>query len=142
MKGCVQGYGNYDELTSSGVDPRELFDDIDENSEKPPDLIIPDVVIEECDDVGEENQQEIKSSDGMQLIPVEKTKRNVRLRHSEDDPVPTFNHLCDGGSIYTTPSMLSLITMPSKSQNNAKINMVSVSSFGLTLIGLLLLASH
>ena len=127
-KGCVQGYGNYDELTSSGVDPRELFDDIDENSRKPPDLIIPDVVIEECNDGGEEeDQQEIKSSDDMQLIPVEKTKRNVRLRHSGDDRVPTFNHLCDGASIYTTPSMLSLITMPSKSEDNARVKMVSVS---------------
>ena len=132
----MQGYGNYDELTSSGVDPRELFDDIDENSGKPPDLTIPDVIIEECDVV--EDQPEMKSSDGMQLIPVEKTKRNVRLRHSEGAPDPTFNQLCDGGSIYTTPSMLSLISMPSKSEDNARVNIVSVSSFSLPLNALLL----
>ena len=129
----MQGYGNYDELTSSGVDPRELFDDMDDNSGKPPDLAIPDVIIEECDDVVEEDQPVMKSSDGMQLIPVEKTKRNVRLRHSEGAPLTTFNQLCDGGSIYTTPSMLSLISMPSKSEDNARVNIVSVSSFGLPL---------
>ena len=30
IKGCVRGYGKYDDLTSSGIDPRELFDDIED----------------------------------------------------------------------------------------------------------------
>ena len=126
MKGCVQGYGNYNELTSSGVDPRELFDDIEENSGKLSDLITPNIVLEERDDVGEEDQQEIKGLDDMHLISVEKARRNVRVKHSEDDLV-LFNHLHDGGSLCTTPSMLSLISMPSKSEDNVRVKMVSVS---------------
>ena len=113
-----------------------MFDDIEENSGKLPDLVIPNVVIEECDNVVEEDQQKIKSSDDMHLIPVDNTRRNVRLRHSGDDPGPTMNQLCDGGSIYTTPSMLSLVSMPSKSECNARVTMVSVSSFSLPLCNL------
>ncbi|XP_065916533.1 ATP-binding cassette sub-family C member 4-like isoform X2 [Dysidea avara] len=42
-EGCVQGYGNYEELTSSGVDPTELFDDVEDNK-KSADIIVQEVV--------------------------------------------------------------------------------------------------
>ncbi|XP_065917654.1 ATP-binding cassette sub-family C member 4-like [Dysidea avara] len=42
-EGCVQGYGNYEELTSSGVDPTELFDDVEDNK-KSTDIIVQEVV--------------------------------------------------------------------------------------------------
>ena len=45
MKGCVRGYGNYEELTSSGVDPTELFDDI-EDCKKSPDLEHSDALLD------------------------------------------------------------------------------------------------
>lgn len=115
MKGHVQGYGSYDELTSSGVDPRELFDDIKDTGSLQ-DFITTDVVIEECNDVVEEAyQQDIISADD---IPKERT---IRSRHSENDPSPTFE---DEGSMYTTPSMLSLISIPDQFEDIKRINVV------------------
>jgi len=35
LKGCVQGYGDYNQLTSSGLDYTELFNDIKDNSKLP-----------------------------------------------------------------------------------------------------------
>ena len=113
MKGCVRGYGNYEELTSSGVDPTELFDDI-KDSIKSPDLVQSDIVIEECDDVVEEaDRQDIKSPDHIHLLPIEKeARRRVRLRHSESDTGYNFDPVFDEGSVYTTPSLLSLVSIP------------------------------
>jgi len=85
LKGCVRGYGNYEELTSSGVDPTELFDDIEDSSSKSPDLLQPDIVIEECNDVveGGANEEDIKIPDHNHLLPIEKTRRRVRSKHSD-----------------------------------------------------------
>ena len=115
MKGCVQGYGNYEELTSSGVDPTELFDDI-EDCGKSPDLVQPDIVIEECDDVVEEadNQEDIKSPDHIQLLPIEKARKRTRSKHSESNADPNFDPVFDDASIFTTPSLFSLISIPDK----------------------------
>ena len=115
MKGCVRGYGNYEELTSSGVDPTELFDDI-EDCGKSPDLVQPDIVIEECDDVVEEadNQEDIKSPDHIQLLPIEKARKRTRSKHSESNADPNFNPAFDDASIFTTPSLFSLISIPDK----------------------------
>ena len=115
MKGCVRGYGNYEELTSSGVDPTELFDDIEDGSSKSPDLVQPDIVIEECIDVVEEggaNEEDIKSPDHTHLLPIEKARRRVRSKHSENNADPNFDPVFDEGSIYTSPSLFSLISLP------------------------------
>ena len=79
--------------------------------------------MEECSDIVEEtDQQNIKSSnDIIHVIPTEKTRRCVR---SENDPVPAFKQICDGGSICTTTSMFSVISMPNKLEDNTRINTV------------------
>ena len=116
MKGCVRGYGNYEELTSSGVDPTELFDDVEDNSIESPVLVRPDIVIEESENVKEEmDKLDIKSPDHIHLLPIEKARRRVRLRHSESDIDPTG---LEGGSIYTAPSMFSLISLPSEHEGH------------------------
>ena len=122
LKGCVQGYGSYEELTSSGVDPRELFDDIEDVES--PNLITTDVVIEDYNDVVEEtDQNDISSSGGMHLLPADKTRK--RSRYSEYDPGLT-NQVLGESSMYTTPSMFSLISMPNKIESNTRIDMVSL----------------
>ena len=30
LKGCVQGYGNYNELMTTGIDTKELYDDTED----------------------------------------------------------------------------------------------------------------
>ena len=118
MKGCVRGYGNYEELTSSGVDPTELFDDI-EGSMKSPDLVEADIAIEEYDNEEEEaNKQDIKSPDHIHLLPIEKARRRVRSRNSESNADSNFDPVLDEGSIYTTPSLFSLISIPDKNNDN------------------------
>ena len=82
-----------------------------------------DAVIEECNDATEEaNQIGIKSLDCIQLLPME--KRFTLSSHSGNNTVSTFNRELDRGSIYTTPSMFSLISMPSDSEDNMN-NMVT-----------------
>ena len=80
------------------------------------------------DTVEETDQQSIKSSNDILLIPTQKTRRRVR---SENDHVPAFNQTCDGESVYTTPSMLSLISIPITLDDNTIIN--TVGSFLLSL---------
>ena len=89
MKGCVQGYGNYEELTSSGVDPTELFDDI-EDSIKSPDFVQPD---EECNDIIEEesDQQDIKGPDHIHPLPIEKPREYVRSESSNFDRIRSLS---------------------------------------------------
>ena len=78
--------------------------------------------MEECRDTVEEtDQQSIKSSNDIHLIPTQKTRQRVR---SENDHVPAFNQICDGGSVYTTPSMLSLISIPITLDDNTRTNIV------------------
>ena len=117
MKGCVRGYGNYEELTSSGVDPTELFDDVEEDSLKSPTLVEPDIVIEESEDV-EEDKESIKSPDHIHLLPIEKeAKRRVRLQHPQTDDY-NFDSVLGEGSVYTTPSLFSLVSIPDKTNKN------------------------
>ena len=116
LKGCVQGHGNYEELTSYGVDPRELFDDM-EDVERLSDYVTIDNVIEEGSNAVEEaNEQTVN------LLPKQMTSNHVRLRHFENDPGP---QMLDGGSIHTTPSMLSLISMPNQFEDDTGINEVT-----------------
>jgi len=44
LKGCVQGYGDYNQLTSSGLDHNELFNDIKDNSKLPEDTVFQDEI--------------------------------------------------------------------------------------------------
>ena len=121
LKGHIQGYGKYNELTSKGVDPRELFDDVEDTRESP-DCINTDIVIERCNDVAEEaDQQAIESSNDLYLIP---TRRHVR--HSENDPHPTCNQALDRESMRTRSSMLSLISLPTEFEDNTRNNVVII----------------
>ena len=125
IKGCVQGYGKYDDLTSSGIDPRELFDDIEDI--EIPNVTTTNVVTDECSDIIEAaNQQGFGSSDHIHLLPMGKTRRHLESSNSENDPVPTFSQLLDGGSVYTRPSLFSLISMPGEVENNARFNVVCI----------------
>ena len=120
LKGCVQGYGNYNELTTSGIDPRELFDDIE-------DVELPtvEVTIEGCNDAVEEgDQKSISSSDHVHLLPTQKIRRHFGSRQLGNDPDSTFNQMLGERSIHTTPSMFSLISMPNGSEANMGINVV------------------
>ncbi|XP_065919884.1 ATP-binding cassette sub-family C member 4-like isoform X2 [Dysidea avara] len=108
-EGCVQGYGNYEELTSSGVDPTELFDDVEDNR-KSTDLVVTDIVVEECDDVTEETDEEIeRRSSHAQLLPVEKTRRRVRSQHPESHPA-SLDPFLDQVSLYSVPSLYSIVS--------------------------------
>ncbi|XP_065882473.1 ATP-binding cassette sub-family C member 4-like isoform X2 [Dysidea avara] len=96
-EGCVQGYGNYEELTSSGVDPTELFDDVEDNRKST-------VVIEEC------NTSEAKvptSPDEPQLV--QRLQRYDRLVHSASP-----NLVTEEVSLRTVPSMFSLVSVHSQ----------------------------
>jgi len=110
LKGCVRGYGNYDKLTSSGVDPTELFDDI-KDCGMSPDLVQPDIVVEECEDT---NQEDIKSLDHTHLLPIEKKRRCIRSKQTKSNHGSIFDSNCDPLSeeisLYTTPSLFSLIS--------------------------------
>ena len=91
----------------------ELVDGLEESSKQSQ-----DVVIEECKDVDTANTN---SLDEMHLTPIIKT-----TRLSENNPDLTVNQIYDGGSIYTSPSMLSLISIPSKTEDSTRANLVSV----------------
>ncbi|XP_065919844.1 ATP-binding cassette sub-family C member 4-like isoform X2 [Dysidea avara] len=124
-EGCVQGYGNYEELTSSGVDPTELFDDVEDNR-KSTDIVAPDIVVEECDDVTEETDEGTeRRSSHAQLLPVEKTRRRVRSNHSEGDDPPDshFTTVMEEVSLYTSPSLHSV---SSTHHNTKQKNMINV----------------
>ena len=110
-QGCVQGYGNYEELTSSGVDPTKLYFDDVEDKRKSADLVLPDIVVEECDDVTEETDEEPeRKSNHAQLLPVEKTRRCVRSKYLQYDH--QFNPVIDVVSLCSIPSIFSLMSIP------------------------------
>ena len=121
MKGCVRGYGNYKELTSSGVDPTELFDDI-EDSIKSPDLVEPDTIAEEFDDEADQQDIMIKSPDHTHLLPVEKARRRVgRARPSGSSIDPDnfgikFDAVLEEISLTTGPSLHSLVSAITEDQ--------------------------
>ena len=73
----------------------------------------PDIVIEERNDVTEEKveEPERRSSDA-RLLPVEKARKRVRSKHSESEHDQNYLPVWDEVSIYTTPSMFSLVSIP------------------------------
>ena len=103
----MQGYGNYAQLTSSGLDPTELFDDIEQDITKPPDIVVDES--EDILDIGQESESG-RGQDNVHLLPVERAKRRVRLGHSESDETSVDLKL-EEQSLYTTPSLYSLISV-------------------------------
>ena len=84
---------------------------------KSPTLVEPDIVIEESEDV-EEDKESIKSPDHIHLLPIEKeAKRRVRLQHPQTDDY-NFDSVLGEGSVYTTPSLFSLVSIPDKTNKN------------------------
>ena len=118
MKGCVQGYGNYEELTSSGIDPTELFDDI-EGSIESPDL---DVIVEEFDDDADQQDIMNKIPDHTHLLPVEKARRRIghaKPSGSSIDPDNfgiKFDAVLEEMSLTTGPSLHSLTSAITEDQ--------------------------
>ena len=51
--------------------------------------------------------------------------KNTKRRLTQNDPGPTPNQDLHEGSIYTTSSMLSLISMPNEFEDNMKMNPVT-----------------
>ena len=112
LQGCVQGYGNYDELTS-GLDPTELFDDVE-------DKLSNLVTTEEYEDATEEVHLDLPSSpiDAQRLL-VDRALNHGRQLYSESQPV------IDKVSLQTVPSMYSLVSMPSHLNIGTNYNEVS-----------------
>ena len=80
-----------------------------------------DIVIEDCNGVVEESlEQNTRSLDYMHLLPPQKTRRQVVSRNSENDCSSTFYQI----SIYSTPSMLSLVSIQNECEVNMGINVV------------------
>ncbi|XP_065902754.1 ATP-binding cassette sub-family C member 4-like isoform X2 [Dysidea avara] len=100
-EGCVQGYGNYEELTSTGLDPTELFDDVMDN------LVSPNLEKEEHEDVTEKVHLDLPTSpiDAQHLL-VDRATSHSRQLHSESSAA-------DEMSLHTVPSMFSLVSIPS-----------------------------
>ena len=121
----MQGYGSYDELTTSGIDTKELFDDIED--QKSSNFTSTDIVVEEYNDAIKETSQEciILGSNRMHLLPMKRTKF-AGSRHSMDITYSSSNQAIDKQSMHTTPSKLSLISMPNDSEGNAQINVVII----------------
>ncbi|XP_065902912.1 ATP-binding cassette sub-family C member 4-like isoform X2 [Dysidea avara] len=131
-KGCVQGYGNYDQLTSSGVDPTELFDDIEDNNKSLNDMVVLDVVVEECEDTTGLDQvpANSRSQEHLHLLPVERARRRVKVGLSRSSPNLSVDHVkLEEALLYTTPSLYSLVSIHDdvnvkKIQTESKYNTV------------------
>ena len=92
FKGYVQGYGNYEKLTSSGLDPTELFDDVEDHVPYP----MASNQGGQCDDVM------LQESDSHHLIS------HVKSDHGLDINLCTK---LEEVSLHTTPSLYSLISV-------------------------------
>ena len=100
FKGCVQGYGNYNQLTSSGLNPTELFDDIEDNSSsgKPSQVAV----------LQDDLEEDMTKPENKNLIPVKKARRHFKSGQSESDP----NSLkLEEVSLHAASSLFSLISL-------------------------------
>ncbi|XP_065887047.1 ATP-binding cassette sub-family C member 4-like isoform X2 [Dysidea avara] len=109
-EGCVQGYGSYEQLTSSGMDPTELFDDIEKDSTKQP-----DIVVDECEDTTEMNKESDKGGDNAHLLPIENFRKHTKLENSDSDK-PSSDLELEGASLYTVPSLCSVISVHNETE--------------------------
>ncbi|XP_065914062.1 ATP-binding cassette sub-family C member 4-like isoform X2 [Dysidea avara] len=99
-QGCVQGYGNYNQLTSSGLNPTELFDDIEDNSSsgKPSQVAV----------LQDDLEEDMTKPENKNLIPVKKARRHFKSGQSESDP----NSLkLEEVSLHAASSLFSLISL-------------------------------
>ena len=114
-QGCIQRYGNYKELTSSGLDPTELFDDLEDyNSSNLESLNV---------EAGDKVHFDLPTSptDAQRLL-VDRTLVRGKQLHSEGS-------VTDEVSLCTAPSMFSLVSMPSYCEGlneNTKYNEVEI----------------
>lgn len=113
-------------MTSSGIDPRELFDDMkntEDLKDTEPHLITTDIddIAKDCQEI---DQRNVTSDIDALLTEVPKRYMGSRSRHFEGNLDSNFNQALDAGSIYTTPSMYSLISMPNIS-SCARIDLVT-----------------
>lgn len=113
LKGCVQGYGNYEKLTSSGLDPTELFDDVEDHVPYP----IANAQIEGCDDM---------MLDKSESDLVSHVKSNCHLDLNVGTKLEEV-------SLYTTPSLYSLISVHDDIDNIRGIKK-GVSNYYYTLV--------
>ena len=114
LKGCVQGYGNYEELTSIGVDPAELFGNI-ENCGKSPDLVLseePDIVLDNA-------RKDIRCSHNLHSLSVGRQPKSTYLESNR-------NSIFD--LEYITPSLFSSTTHDNlmSTRDNKKVTNLSV----------------
>ena len=102
-----------------------MFDDIGDTES--PNLTTTNVIMDECNNVLKNaNQQDYGSSDHVHLLPTGKARRRAESSHSGDDSIPTFSQLLDGGSVYTRPSLFSLISIPGEVEDNTGSNAVVI----------------
>ena len=96
------------------------------DSENLPHSITTDIdsIAKDCNVRAEEtNQQDVTNT--IDAPSIEEPKRYAELRHFKGDLDSSFNQAMDEGSICTTPSMYSLISMPNIS-SCARINVVTI----------------
>ena len=114
MKGCVRGYGNYEELTSSGVDPTELFGNI-ENCGKSPDLALleqPDIELDNARKV-------IRRSHNLHSLSIGRQPKSVYFQSNHDSKFDLE---------YITPSLFSSTTHDifKSTRDNKKVTKLSI----------------
>ena len=135
MKGCVRGYGNFEELTSHGVDPKELFDNIEDSTKS--DLTQTDSVIKNCDNVIKENtdqQHPIRPhhpySSSKEMI--RRLPRSTYFESNRDSIFDLkFDQISEQMSLHSTSSSFSLASTCNHNsiKENKKVLMVSVYTY-------------
>jgi len=77
------------------------------------DLPALDIVPEECNDVTAGTDEQLKRrSSHARLLSMEKARKRVRSKHSESEHDQNYLPMLDEVSLYTTPSMFSLVFIP------------------------------
>ena len=76
----------------------------------PIDLVVPDIVLEECDDAKEEDEEPGRRSSCVELLQVEKTRRRVRSKYSESHPDVGLDPFVEQASLYSAPSLFSVMS--------------------------------
>ena len=92
------------------MDPTELFDDIEKDSTKQP-----DIVVDECEDTTEMNKESDKGGDNAHLLPIENFRKHTKLENSDSDK-PSSDLELEGASLYTVPSLCSVISVHNETE--------------------------
>jgi len=64
------------------------------------------------DETEETDKEPERRSSYAQLLPVEKARKRIRSKHSESEHDQNYLPVLDEVSLYTTPSMFSLVSIP------------------------------